>query len=205
MKPILRMIFVTLFLAAITACSPAAPITQVPAPTEQESSGSVHLMTTKTGIASVDQILAALASGEPQALRDLVEFTDAVCTQQDGLGGPPKCRAGEAEGSPVEVLAFLDSEGYFLRRDEIGNWAGIQAAGLYAVYEVNAAAMTAEQYYPIGNYVILLVNGENQPGVAVRVGESGIVRVDAIFDPSPANLDAMIEREALNVLLPPKS
>ena len=205
MKPGLQTIFVTLLLAVLTACAPAAPMNQDPAPTVEGSSGSVHSLTTKTGVESVDRVLAALASGEVQDLRDQVEFTKAVCTQQEGLGGPPKCRAGEAEGTPVEVLAFLDSEGYFLRRDEIESWAGIQPAGLYAVYEVNAAVLSAEQYYPIGKYVILLVNGESQPAVAMRVGESGIVRVDAVFDPSPASLDAMLEREALRVVLPPKS
>jgi hypothetical protein len=140
-----------------------------------------------------------------QSLRALIEFTNAECTQQDGLGGPPKCRTGEAEGTPVEVLAFLGSEGSFLRKDEIDNWTGVQAAGVYAIYEVNAAVITAEQYYPTGRYVILFVSEENQLATALRIGESGIVRVDTIFDASPASLDAMIEREALNVLLAPKS
>ena len=82
---------------------------------------------------------------------------------------------------------------------------GIAASGIYAVYEVNAARITAEQYYPIGKYVIILVNGENQPAVAVRIGERGIVRVDTIFDSSPERLKAIVEGEASTVILAPKS
>ena len=112
---------------------------------------------------------------------------------------------GEAEGAPVEVLTFLSGEGSFLRKADIGNWPGIKATGVYAVYEVNAAAITSEEGYPIGKYVILLVNGENPPATALRIGETGIVRVDTVFDASPTDLHAMIEREALNVILTPKS
>ncbi len=140
-----------------------------------------HPLTTQTGIGSIDQILSAVASGDTEALRSLVEFTNAPCTQQDGLGGPPKCREGEVEGTPVDVLPFLGGEGSFLRKDEIGNSPGIDVTSVYAVYEVNAAAISSEEYYPIGKYVILFVGEGNQPAVALRIGEQGIVRVEHIF------------------------
>ena len=198
--------FVLVLILGIAACSPETPVQEEPTPTlDITSSEPYHPLTTQTGVQPIDRILTAVANNDMQSLRALIEWTNAECTNREGLGGPPKCRAGEAEGTPVEVLAFLGSEGGHLRRDEIDNWNGIQAAGIYAIYEVNAAAITSEQYYPIGKYVIIFLREESEPGVAVRVGESGIVRVDEIFDTSPENLNAMVEREALRVILQPKS
>ncbi len=191
---------------AVAACSPVTPATQEPAATPQSTSPNeaYYSLTVETGVEQVDRVLEAVASGDPQALRAVVEFTEAICTQGDGLGGPPKCREGEAEGSPMEVLPFIGSEGSFIRKDEIECWTGIDVSGVYAIYEVSSD-VSPEQYYPAGEYVILFVSDENQPAVALRVGESGIVRVDHIFDSSVQSLNAMLEREASAVLLPPKS
>jgi hypothetical protein len=206
MKQYFSVAFAILLILGIAACSPAIPATQEilstlpPVPAE-----GYHPLTTRTGMEGIDQILEAAASGDVQSLRSLVEFTNAKCTQRDGLGGPPKCREGEAEGTPMEVLPFLSSEGSFLRKDEIDNWSGIDVSGIYAAYEVNAAVLSSEQYYPVGKYVILFSSEENQPAVALRIGESGIVRVDHIFDSSPESLGAMVQREASTVILAPKS
>jgi len=206
MKYYIPVVLMILLLLANTACTPVTPASEEEVSTERAAPAEpYHLLTTETDIQTIDQVLSAIAAGDTESLRALIEFTNAVCTHQDGLGGPPKCREGEAEGMPVEVLPFLAGEGSFLHKDEIDSWPGIAASGIYAVYEVNVAAVTAEQYYPIGKYVILLVNGENQTATALRIGESGIVRIDAVFDASSENLDAMIEREASAVILPPKS
>ena len=195
-----------LLILGIASCAPVTPATQATESSEQpESAEPYHPLTAQTGIEGIDQVLEAVASGDPQSLRSLIEFTEAVCTRQDGLGGPPKCREGEAEGTPVEVFSFLAGEGSFIRKEDIRDWPGIAAAGIYAVYEVNTAVISSEQYSPLGKYVILFGSGENQPAVALRIGERGIVRVDTIFDPSPENLSAMIGREASTVILAPKS
>lgn len=60
-------------------------------------------------------------------------------------------------------------------------------------------------HYPIGKYVSLFVRAENQPAVALRIGERGIVWVDTIFDSSPESLYAMVQREASTVILAPKN
>jgi hypothetical protein len=189
-----------LLIFGIAACSPV-----IPAPMQEAAPAEpFHPLTTETGIETIDQVLSAVSNGDTEALRSLAEFTNAKCTQQDGLGGPPKCREGEAEGTPVEVLAFLSSEGSFLRKEEIGDWQGIDVSGVYAVYEVSPA-VTSEQYYPLGKYVIVFVSEEDRPAVALRLGERGIVRVDHIFDSSPEILRALVEREASQVILAPKT
>lgn len=207
MSKFLSLVSIAWLISILSGCAPVTPMTEGPAPTLPPGANDLyHPLTTQTGVSTIDQTLQAVASGDAERLRSVVQFINAVCTQQEGLGGPPKCREGEAEGTPVEVLAFLGSEGGFLRKDEIGNWPGLEdVSGIYAIYEVNAAAITSEQYYPVGKYVILFMRGENEPAVALRLEDGGIVRVDEIFDASPANLKALIQREASKVLLAPKS
>ena len=103
----------------------------------------------------------------------------------------------------MEALPFLSSEGHHLRRDEIEHWNGIDPIGLYAIYEVNAAAIMSERYFPVGKYAILLITEGSDPATALRIAENGIVRVDTIFDASPQALNAMIEREASKLILAP--
>ena len=191
------------FYLGVVSCSPVAPAPQETPALATRSAEPYLPLSTQTGIPVVDQILSAVSAGDRQGLRALVEFTEAKCTKVEGLGGPPRCQEGEAEGTETEVLPFLGGEGSYLRKEEIGNWPGI-ASGLYAVYEVSPA-VSSEQYFPVGKYVILLVNAENASGAALRVGERGIVRVDTLFDISPESLDAMIQREASKVLLTPKN
>jgi hypothetical protein len=198
---------IILVILIIAGCSPASPAMQesaltVAPPTPSEG---YHPLGTRTGIEVIDRVLGAVAGGDRQELFSVVEFTDAVCTKLEGMGGPPKCREAEAEGAPVEVLPFLSSEGSFLRDEEIEQWTGVDPVGVYAIYEVNAAVLTSEQYYPVGEYVILYVREKNQPAIALRISESGIVRVDEIFDASEASLNGMIERESSTVILAPVS
>ena len=102
------------------------------------------------------------------------------------------------------VLPFLVGEGSYLRKDEMENWHEIDAAALYAVYEVSQD-VHEEEYFPVGRYVILLVDSTNAEPVALRVAEGGIVRVDYLYVPIPETLDALIQREASNVILAPRN
>ena len=149
-------------------------------------------------------MLSSVASGDPQLLRSLVKFTSAKCTQLDGLGGPPKCREGEAEGTSVEVLPFMGEEGSFIHKDEIENWQGIEVSDLYAIYRVSED-VEFEKYYPAGDIAVIFVAPENRPAVSLRISEGGIVRVDHIFDTSPQSLEAILQWEASELILAPVS
>ena len=193
-------------IVGMAACAPPVPPTEQVSPTASpEQSGPFHPLSTRTGNENVDPVLEAVASGDRQALISLVQFTEAVCTHADGLGGPPKCREDEAEGKPMEVLPFLSGEGSYLRSEEIGDWQGIDASALYAVYQVSPENVVQEQYFPSGEYVIVLIGEENQSPVALRVTDGRIVRVDFLFEPTPAALNPLLEREAAQVILPPKN
>jgi len=161
---------------------------------------------TRTGISEIDPVLAAVESGDPQELRSLIQYTTAPCTWKEGLGGPPKCREGEAEGTILEVLPFLGSEGSFIRKGESASWPGIDASALYAVLRVadNAAG---EQYYLPGEYVAYFLQKGDKPGVGLHITDGRIVRVDALFNGPSDPFGGFIEQDSLDpseVILAPK-
>jgi hypothetical protein len=191
---------VTLFLGFaffLAACSPATPAASL---TPTDSS----LLEEQAGIREIDDVLAAVASGDAGQLQSLIKYTTAPCTTADGLGGPPKCREAEAEGIELEVLPIVGGEGSFIRKDEIADWEGIHATSLYAVYRVSEAVME-EMYYPPGEYALIFLTKAGAPAVKVRLDVDGrIVRVDYLLDSSPEALAAMVEHEAAEVIIAPK-
>jgi hypothetical protein len=134
-------------------------------------------------------------------MRAILTFTRAECTQREGLGGPPKCREGEAEGTTVEVFPILGPEGAYLRREELGRWPGLKVSGLHAVYRVSGAAY-AEPYFPAGDYGVIFLGPGAAPPILLRVTEAGVVRIDTLLGETPQGL---LEREAEEILLSPPS
>jgi hypothetical protein len=173
-------------------------------PAATETAG--YPLDTKTGVSDVDQVLAAVATGNPDDLRAVIQYTNAPCTRKEGLGGPPKCRAGEAEGTVLEVLPYLGSEGSFIRKSEIADWPGIDATGLYAVFAVGENARR-EQYYLPGKYIALFLQKDNKNGVALHITDGKVVRVDTMFAGSSDPFAGFIEQDSLDtseVILAPK-
>lgn len=132
------------------------------------------------GIEPVDRLLAAVTASDPAALRGLLRFTSALCTTAEGLGGPPKCAQGEPEGTPVEGLPILGSEGVFVRAGELPADFLAGSYRLIAIYAVKTD-VAQEPFYPPGKYGVVLE--ESKPDGArvyltLRVDDSGIVRVD---------------------------
>jgi hypothetical protein len=177
------------------SCSPATSV-PTPAPT-----GGSYPLSTTTGIQDVDHVLEAVAGGDPGQVASLIRYTTAPCTKADGLGGPPKCRDGEADGTVLDVLPLISSEGSSWRKDESGKWSGIQQDALYAIYRVSLNALN-EQFYPAGDYMIVFTPGENGDITVLHVAHGGIVRVDTLHADS---LKAIITRDASEVILPPKT
>ena len=201
MKRALQILSVIMLIAGLSACSLRLPATQVSISTVQPTRAeSYHLLTTRTGIEEIDHVLDAI--GDIQKLRSLVQLTATRCTKQEGLGGPPKCLPGEEEGTPVDALPFLGPEGYFLRSTEINDWQGINASGIYAIYEVSSGAYSDENY-PAGQYAILFVGKENQTAIALNLRDGRIVRVDNYFENSLESLDFTLQRDAARLILAP--
>jgi hypothetical protein len=197
MKRYFQLAFVMLLIAGVAACSQSVATTSTLQPTLTEM---YHPLTTRTGIQAIDRILDA--SGDVHTLRSFLQFNSVRCTKLDGLGGPPKCRQDEAEGTLVNVLPFLGPEGNFLRREEVENWQGFEAAGLFAIYEVSSDAFSDENY-PAGQQAILFVGKGTEPAISLHINNGGIVRVDYLFDNSSKSLTAILQREAASLILAP--
>jgi hypothetical protein len=202
MKIYIRTLYLVLLAVALVACSALAPAAPASQPTPSEPSEGGYPLTTRSGIADVDNILEVVASGDVQMLRSLIQFTNTKCTTADGLGGPPKCRDGEAEGTPVEVLPIFGPEGHFFHKADIDKWLGVNADGLYAVYEVSPE-FVSEPDYPSGKYAVMFIDQKNAAVVSLRVDQGKIVRVDYLLDTSPEQLNGWMQREASNIILAP--
>jgi hypothetical protein len=195
-------VLIVLFLAA--ACAPAATSTEevptvAPQPTPAEK---YHSLDARTGIEEIDIVLAAVENGDLQPLRDLFRYNRVACMTVNALGGPPPCREGEAEGTIVEVLPFLASEGSYFHKDEINNWPGLEVDGIYAVYQVSENAYS-DEYYPKGDYGVILVDKEGNENIVLQIKDGGIVRIDYVFDNSKAVFTGILERSAAELILAP--
>ena len=192
--------------ALASACLPMATPTPVvpvlaPSPTSAEK---YHSLDTPTTLEEIDTILAAVNSNDKQKLTDLFSYSTIACkTIVNGLGGPPPCPEGLADGTLVEVLPVLSSEGYYLYKDEISNWPGLDVAGLYAVYQVSETVYSDENF-PKGDYAIILVGKENHPSIVLHLTDARIVRINYVFDNSPGALAEILARDASEVILVPK-
>jgi len=206
MKAIYQIAYILLFVLFLSACTsqstPNVDVAPVPtitvSPVEMDQAG-FHSLSTRTGIEDVDAVLEAVESGDPQQLRDLIRFTPVACTKADGLGGPPKCLDDEAEGTIVDVLPFLGSEGHFLRKTDVSDFSGVSVISLYAVYKVADSAYS-EEAYPAGEYAVMFKGGENQADIVMQV-RGGIVRMDYLYPPT--SLDDAIQRDASELILAP--
>lgn len=143
-----------------------------------------NTLTNSTGIVELDKIIDIVLSGDASGLKSIVKFTQAKCTSVEGLGGPPKCMQNEKVGSVIEVLPILDSEGYFVRKDEMKTWDGIDVSALFAVYEVSELVYSDENY-PAGEFAIVFINTGKSMSITLQIDQSHIVRIDHGFEYPP--------------------
>lgn len=180
-------VVLAVFVVILSACSSTAtPVQEVAteevSPTQASVSNSqkFYPLATETGNADIDVVLSAVASRESQELINLFGYTTTACKTVNALGGPPPCREGEAEGTMVEVLPFLGSEGSYFWKDEVDNFSGLNVIGLYAVYHVPATVFS-DANYPAGDYAIAYIGEDNLPEVVLQIADGKIVRIDYIF------------------------
>jgi len=176
--------FAVLLLAGCSSSTPTPTPIPLPATDSETAERGVE-----TGVEGLDRVIHIVLDRDMNALRSQIQYTEAECTFEDGLGGPPKCKEGEVEGETVEVLPFLGSEGNFVRKDEIDSWIGIDASDLYAVYSVSDSAFS-DPIYPSGEYAIAFINEARFVITTLQIVEGNIVRVDShLGNPPEIRLD----------------
>lgn len=179
----------TVTLMAIMVIFPACtrPVSEQGVPVTEPSMATMNAQIPSqalTGVDELDKIIDIVMSRDMVDLRSRVRFTLAECTLANGLGGPPKCIEGEAEGTIVEVLPFLGPEGHFIRKEDIETWDGLDVSDLLAVYRVSELAY-ADENYPVGEYAIAFVDREPHTSITLQIRDGLIVRIDYRVGPPP--------------------
>jgi hypothetical protein len=176
------------------------PVGRVSTFTPPQPEISAQEQTGSTGIPEIDTIIDIALADNIQDELQLLQFSSLACTRAEGLGGPPKCREGEEEGTKIEAFPFLGSEGHHMRRNEADGWTGIQASAVYAIYRVSEQVYSDEDY-PAGEYAIVFLNENEESFVTAQVTGGKIVRIDDGFgDPAEINL----EQVASEIILTPQ-
>jgi len=136
----------------------------------------------RTGIKEIDHVIDAIMDKDIEARLDLVQFTTTACTTTDGLGGPPNCEPGEADGTIVDAFPVSNGEGHFVRSDKIQGAFDFVVRGLLAIYVVPEDAYHAD-YWPAGEYGIVFTSedGGSPHVITVLVEDGLIVRLE--FNP----------------------
>jgi uncharacterized coiled-coil protein SlyX len=183
----------------ITPIPPGVTIT--PTHTPFASMEIVYPPNAHTGIPEIDLVIEAILSHDVGARLELVRYSRSACTTADGLGGPPKCVQGEAEGTMVDAFPVSSGEGIQVRLEEIHNGFDFSVRGLFAVYEVPEDAHRAD-YWPAGEYGIVFTSedGSSSHIVTVLVEDGQIVRLDFGFGGSPFE---MVRGKSDTFILPP--
>ena len=171
-------------LATVTATSEAIPEITSGAPTVEPTLAAlqlaVHPPQTRTGQNEIDPIIDALLAHDFPAIKILTAYQNIGCTNQDGLGGPPKCTADEQDGTVVEVVPFLGPEGHHLRRVEFENWEGPDVLGLLAVYRTSSGTYT-DPAYPGGDFGLVFLLSSDAEVLTLQVRDGLIIRYDYHF------------------------
>lgn len=196
MRPRLLLLFALVFIvAACQPISPEAPPASGTVPAAPNQSAGTEANTAPTGIPEVDSLAALIATGDQEAINAQVHWTSIPCSNAEGLGGPPPCPEGVAEGTRLDVLPIVESHLYFVDTFQI------DADPLLAVYE--APDVTTSVYafpeldidWPVARYVMIYAHRTMPAAISLLVTDEGkIMRVVfQMVDPSASVADVLPE------------
>jgi hypothetical protein len=116
-----------------------------------------HPAGTRTGIAAVDPVIAALERSS-MVSQDLIAWRKVECQEPtiEGIGGPPECPPGVSTGTPVDVISGAACEGYWRVRPADGSGVRLALGPGDRLYAVARAAPGD----PGAEYVVVYVSGE---------------------------------------------
>ena len=177
-------IVMTILFVSFSACAPA---------TQSNSNEAIKN--------ELEPILRAMLSERINDQIAVIQYTSTACATVEGLGGPPPCLDGIAEGTIVEVFPVLGSEGSFVEPENMETFLNNSIVkSLYAVYRVTPNP-NIEPYFPEGEYAMLFERDMNdifQP-VVLRVQDGKIVRMDFRMGISPEDILKEIPMEQIVV------
>jgi hypothetical protein len=156
---------------------------------------------TRTGVPEIDRVIDAISRQDVDARVELIRYIQFPCTTRDGLGGPPKCEEGEADGTIVTAFPVLYSVGTHTRPEDIWRVLNFTVRGLFAVYQVLEVGYE-QDYWPVGDDAIVFTSedGGYPHTVTLHVTNGEIVRLD--YGMSWPPFDQIWERSDTFILPP---
>ena len=111
-------------------------------------------------------VVAAVERGDAAAIQTAVSFSSLACTTAPGAGGPPKCGAGEANGTTVRVFRFVGCEPEWRREPALD--ATIKE--FLAVAKTPYAIFAPPSDYPLGGRAIAVFEGPDARAAGSKRG-----------------------------------
>jgi hypothetical protein len=193
-------VIMTVLIMMLSACTPAQGTDVfelgIEPATEVDASQAV--------MAELEPILRAMLGGTLTEQIAVIQYTRTACATVEGVGGPPPCPEGVAEGTEVEVFPTLGSEGSFVTPENMETFLNNSILNnLHAVYRITPNP-NIEPYFPEGEYAMLFERSMNDISlpVVLRVVDGKVVRMDFSFGISAADLLKEIPVE--NVIVSPQ-
>jgi hypothetical protein len=133
---------------------------------------------TISGVTAVDALIPVMLTNDLLTRRELVQLNTQGCTTAEGLGGPPKCAVGVADGTPVTFFPVLGpGEGSPVLPDALDSVLDFEVTAVTAIYLVSPDVYQ-EAAYPAGEYGIVFATAPDGFPVTARVLDGKIVRLD---------------------------
>lgn len=195
-----KFIVMLVLLALASACAPATGTDVFEVGVEPASMTNANQEVKD----ELEPILRAMLGGMLNEQIAVIQYTRTACATVEGLGGPPPCPEGVAEGTEVEVFPTLGPEGSFVAPENMETFLNNSIVkSLYAVYRVTPNP-NIEPYYPEGEYAMLFEHDLNDISlpVVLQVLDGKIVRMDFRFGISAMDLLKDISME--NILVTPQ-
>jgi hypothetical protein len=151
-------------------------------PSESETpSATATAGTVTTGDAELDAVISAVLAGDIDSLVARVQFLTLACSTATGVGGPPQCADGEAEGTDVQVFPFAACEGEYYRADGVPALFAREIGDEPRIYAAFELLDLGTETFPRGDIGILFETptmGAGDLGLLLGVdGEGNIVNL----------------------------
>lgn len=156
------------------APEPAPSDTAEPEPTELQVS---HDPRNATNNPQVNATINLLLDRDIEALAEKIQLLEVPCTTADGLGGPPKCPPGFAEGTVLTVFPVSCGEGSYIGPEPERVAAAIinyPEPFLFSVILLEPHE-DIEWYFPNGAYSVILTFETGEPGRTFRLDDQGMI------------------------------
>ncbi|HEU0075985.1 MAG TPA: hypothetical protein VFS30_18470 [Dehalococcoidia bacterium] len=123
----------------------------------------------RSGIEVIDTFLNALAAGDLSSMVGQVSYEQVGCILEPvGIGGPPFCEDGEAEGTLLDVVLAARCEGHYIRREAMPQVLGDLVGKPWALYAVIELGPPVQDAFVPGTWQVILVDIEAEEDSFLR-------------------------------------